>query len=143
MLNVACSVTESVAASADWAFLISPAAFLIPSDLFEHGRDPTTCDLRQLPSALWSSVSPWYSGTDGLCLSNIRRCDGEDTFENTVPELGDVFLTKEGLSWEVLPIWKKHVGLGIRKKTISYSKSILRGFLSAGLSLWWGSRTEW
>lgn len=90
-----------------------------------------------------SSVSPRYSGTDGLCLSNIRRCDGEDTFENTVPELGDVFLTKEGLSWEVLPIWKKHVGLGIRKKTISYSKSILRGFLSAGLSFWWGSRTKW
>lgn len=101
------------------------------------------CDLRQLLSALWSSVSLWYNGTNGICLSNIRRCDGEDTFENIVPELVDVFLTKEGLSWEVLPIWKKHVGFSIRKKTISYSKSILIDFLSAGLSFWWGSRTKW
>lgn len=35
-------------------------------------------------------------------------------------------------------IWEKHVGFGIRKKTIGHSKSILRGFLSAaGLSFWW------
>lgn len=32
----------------------------------------------------------------------------------------------------MLHIWKKHVGFGIRKKTIGYSKSILRGFLSSG-----------
>lgn len=36
----------------------------------------------------------------------------------------------------MLHIWKKHcfVCLGIRKKTIGYSNSILRDFLSAGLS---------
>lgn len=32
---------------------------------------------------------------------------------------------------------EKTCGFGIRKKTVGYSTSILRGFRNAGLSFWW------
>lgn len=43
-----------------------------------------------MPSPLSSSVSPLVQWTNDVCLSNIRRSNGDDTFENTVPELFDI-----------------------------------------------------
>lgn len=43
-----------------------------------------------MPSPLSSSVSPLVQWTNDVCLSNIRRSNGDDTFENTFPELFDI-----------------------------------------------------
>lgn len=43
-----------------------------------------------MPSTFWSSVSPLVQWTNNVCLSNIRWSRGEDTFQNSVPELLDI-----------------------------------------------------